>query len=368
MSLVNNSPLAFAKAQVEYSDSLRDPVRPGVGFLERFEFSEERAEGVDPHVVTRGSGAGSSTLVRKEKAPAKPYESGVSENSKWDWYQSTVYVADPQLSGLVDLLLKHWELSDWVPAKNLNGYHYGGAIKRGDNVLCHLCWGGQVGVNCKTTSEESGTLAAALAEFGKPHRPTRVDACLDWEEDGLFDSLAAALIAFAQSYGGKGLAINQQGDWVRNIARTLYLGSKDSPIRLVLYEKGYEQGGDAPRNWVRLEVRVRPKNQHREAVAGWKPHDAFGAGWVADACRAIHLDNLEKRAVGTVWKRSDDERSRFALLRQYGPTLERWAAEVGGWKELGQTLGFLALLEKFEGEVGGEAPKGSTSEDQNPGS
>lgn len=330
-----NTPLAFAKAQLERVNSLYDPPRDGIGFVVREEFSGAHGAGADPHVVTRGSGRQDHTLPEDAKLPSKPYKMGVSGQSKWDWYQSTVYVSDPQFSGLVNLLLKYWDLSDWVPAKNLNGYHFGGAIKRGDNVLCHICWGGQPGVNCKTTSDQSPVLAAALAEFGHPHRPTRVDACIDWQEDDLFDSLSTALIAFAQACGGKGLAINQQGDWVRGEGRTLYLGSKDSPVRLVLYEKGYEQGGDAPRNWVRLEVRVRPKKQHREIVSGWQPKDTFAAGWVADACRAIYLDDLEKRAVGTVWRRSDDERSRYALIRQYGATLERWADEVGGWEALG---------------------------------
>ena len=175
--------------------------------------------------------------------------------ARWDWYQSTVLVQDPQDSGLVDVLLKAWPLSDWAPARNLNGYLYGGQIKRGDRMLCHLCWGGQSGVNCKTTSDESPVLAQALREFGKQHLPTRLDACEDWQEEGFFDSVSAALIQFATD---NRLSINQQGDWVRGESRTLYVGSKDSPVRLVLYEKGYEQGGDAPRDWVRLEVRIRP--------------------------------------------------------------------------------------------------------------
>ena len=297
--------------------------------------------GVDPHVVTRGSGLGETRGSATPRSVYNPENTRLSDVAKWDWYQSTVFVSDPSESGLVDVLLKHWDLSDFVPAKNLNGYHYGGAIVRGDRTLCHLCWGGQPGVNCKTTSDESHVLADALADFGREHRPTRVDACLDWEEDGLYDSLAQALIGFAQQ--GKGLAINQQGDWVRGEGRTLYLGSKDSPVRLVLYEKGYEQGGDAPRNWVRLEVRVRPKKEHRESVSRWEPADAFGAGWVSDACRVINLAELQKRTVGTTWKRSDDERARYALMNQYGKTIMKWAAEHESPEAFGKYL--IALLD-----------------------
>jgi len=254
---------------------------------------------------------------------------------RWDWYQSTVLVQDPQDSGLVDVLLKAWPLSDWAPARNLNGYLYGGQIKRGDRMLCHLCWGGQTGVNCKTTSDESPVLAQALSDFGKHHLPTRVDACEDWQEEGFFDSVSSALIKFATD---NRLSINQQGDWTRGEARTLYLGSKDSPVRLVLYEKGYEQGGDAPKDWVRLEVRIRPKREHRASVALWKPFDAFGASWVSDAIQFLGWDDLIKRSVGTVWKQSDIERARSALVKQYGAILTQWAADAGSWDALGPSI------------------------------
>lgn len=255
--------------------------------------------------------------------------------ARWDWYQSTVLVQEPQESGLVRVLLEAWPLSDWAPAKNLNGYLYGGQIRRGDRTLCHLCWGGQTGVNCKTTSDESSVLAAALQRFGKQHMPTRVDACVDWEEEGFFDSVSSALIQFAQD---NRLAINQQGDWVRGEARTLYLGSKDSPVRLVLYEKGYEQGGDAPKDWVRLEVRIRPKREHRASVATWEPEHAFEASWVPAAVEFLGWEALVKRAVGTVWKRSDAERARAALLKQYGAIIASWASEVGSWEALGPAI------------------------------
>lgn len=279
--------------------------------------------------------------------------------ARWDWYQSTVMVADPQQSGLVDMLLEAWPLSDWAPAKNLNGYLYGGQIKRGDRTLCHLCWGGQPGVNCKSTSDESPTLAAALREFsnvtGIPHLPTRVDACEDWRQPGLFTSMADQLIAFAQD---NRLAINQQGDWVRGEGRTLYLGSKDSPVRLVIYEKGYEQGGDAPKDWVRLEVRVRPKREHRAKVATWFPGQALSAAWIPDALKCLGWDHLEKQAVGTVWKRSDAERARQALLKQYGAIIAQWASEVGSWEGLG-----LVLQDSIQGA---KAPLGNTAKSSPP--
>lgn len=129
------------------------------------------------------------------------------------------------------------------------------------------------------------------------------------------------------------------GDWIRGEGRTLYIGSKTSPVQLMIYEKGFEQGGLAPRDWVRLEVKVRPKREHRSAVSRWEPEDAFGASWVPDALKCLGWDHLRKKSVGTVWKQSDAERARRALLKQYGATLAIWAQEVGSWQNLGAAIG-----------------------------
>lgn len=260
----------------------------------------------------------------------------LAKTARFDWYQSTVAVSCPEDSGLVSCLLAAWPYSDWKQAKNLNGYTHGGAIVRGDRTLCHVCWGGQLGVNCKTTSDESPVLAMALQSFGKPHLPTRIDSCIDWVEEGLFDSLAAHLIEFARA---NRLALNQQGDWVRGESRTLYVGSKDSPVRLVIYEKGYEQGGDAPRDWVRMEARIRPKREHRSMVSGWDASMVFNAQWLPDALQALGWDDLSGRAaIGTVWRKSDAERARAALIKQYGAVLAQWAEETTGWEGFGELL------------------------------
>jgi len=359
-------PLAFTAARAAFDDVQ----------IEKSSRLDRGAESVvvapsNPHVVTRGSGTLNHGGAYEQKNRFSPYKPGVAEQSRWDWYQSTVEVTDPGASGLVDCLLKHWEFSDFVPAKNLNGYHFGGQIVRGEKVLCHLCWGGQPGVNCKTTSDESHVLAKALKAFDHPHRPTRVDSCIDWEEDKLFDTMAKALIKFAKNPPGlkQGLKINMQGDWIRGIARTLYVGSTSSPVRLVLYEKGYEQGGDAPLNWVRLEARVRPNKAHREEVSTWLPEHAFAAGWIADAAKMIGLADLEKRAVGTVWKATDDEKTRFAMLKQYGPALRKWLIECGGdCEKFGRQLAeALSKNEKTGGdqEATGEPQDASEIEVQN---
>lgn len=254
---------------------------------------------------------------------------------RFDWYQATVYVPDPSYGGLSDLLLSLWELTDFAPDRGMHGYTHGAKIVRGDRVLARLWWGGNPGVNITATSDDAPVLADALRSSNLPFGVTRVDSCADWIEEGCFDSLSAHLISFAVS---QGISINQQGDWQRGQSRTLYLGSPQSPVRICLYEKGYEQGGDAPKDWTRLEVRVKPKGQHKVGAASWGPRDVFCAGWVPEALKVLGWDDLSKRAVGVTWRRSDDERARQALLRQYGPLVLRWAQELGSWYRLADVL------------------------------
>lgn len=266
--------------------------------------------------------------------------------TRFDWYQATIYAPDPTYHGLGMSLMAAWELSDLVQDRGMHGYTQGARIVRGETTLCRLWWGGNPGVNVTSSGEEAPVLAAALKRLGLSYGVTRGDACADWIEEGCFDSLSAHLMQYAKD---NGITINQQGDWVRGQARTLYLGSPQSPIRICLYEKGYEQrskvGGDAPLDWTRLEVRVKPKSNHRMAVAGWEPSEFFSAGWVADALAVLGWNDLQKRAVGTVWKPSDDERSRSVLCRQYGAVMERWASEAGGWDALG--VSFKSLMDEL---------------------
>lgn len=274
---------------------------------------------------------------------------------RFDYYQATVQAPDPSFAGLLDHLMAAWELVDFVPTGAKHGYLRGGKIVRGSTDLCTVWWGGNPGVNVHTSSDQAPVLASALKTLGLPFGVSRVDSCLDWFEDGCFESLSGHLIKFAQD---NRIMINQQGDWVRGQARTLYLGSPTSTARICLYEKGYEQrakhGGEAPLNWVRLEVRVRPKGAHKIAVSAWEPRDVFAAGWVADALAVLDLDIGEKRSVGTLWKPSDTDRARAAMIVQYGATMSLWAEEIGSWGEFGVVL-HDAIADRKKRSVGNTA-------------
>ena len=251
--------------------------------------------------------------------------------SRFDWYQGTIHEIDPVV--VISSINRDLELTDLRPCNPHNGYSHGVEFVRGSSVIASAFYGGNKGVNVKGTGDNSPVVASAVKRF--EHRVTRVDSCTDWKEPGLFDKITKSLIDYAEPLRVK---INLQGDWVRGESRTLYLGSRSSSGQLVVYEKGYQASGDL--NWVRLEARAYPKGSSGYVVASWLPVDVYGCTrWMAGAMKAIGWDHIKARSIGTVWKPSDSERARAALIRQYGNTLKSWADDAGSYQKLGSEIG-----------------------------
>lgn len=255
---------------------------------------------------------------------------------KWDWYQTTVHKP-------IDVVIKAFkntplnDLTDFTPCTPRNGYSHAAAFKSGDRDILRIMWGGNSGVNLLASSSDAPLLADVLASAPFEHRPTRVDACVDLASQGLYDSLSRKMLDFAKA---KGLKINQQGDWERGRARTLYIGAPSSPVRLRMYEKGcqmLDQFGDtsADPNWVRVEVEVRPKSHARGNVASWTPEEAFtrACAWLSELWQVIEWGTFTPHSIGTVRKDSDTLQQRRALVRQYGRILEQWLDETSSADE-----------------------------------
>lgn len=255
----------------------------------------------------------------------------------WDWYSATLHgVGQGGIDSVISGLVEGLPFVSVRPGRGMHGYHHGADVVRGERTLARLWWGGNPGVHVQATGDASPEVSAVIRSRWPAHAVSRADACIDWDVQGRFDTLAQALLSYAAV---KGIAINQQGDWHRGVSRTLYLGAPSSSVRLVLYEKGHQLGPPASPDWVRLEVRVRPKGAARERVASWEPARAFQASaWVCEALERCGWGALAPDAVGTVWRAGDDLRARRALLRQYGAVLERWSVELGGWSALGPGL------------------------------
>lgn len=262
--------------------------------------------------------------------------------AKFDWYEATFHQVKP-----VDLM-KHFEkafdLSIIRPIPAKNGYTVGNAFfesSASDRKLVELWWEGNPGVHVKATGDKSPLAAQLMRDFGN-HNVTRVDACEDWIEAGLFNRIAPVFRKFALEHN---ISINMQGDWERGKARTLYLGSRESTVQLCLYEKGYQMQADP--DWVRLEVRVKPKKDARLKCALLQPGDIFGcASWLVQCLACIGWDHLKTCSVGTVYRPDDEERARNALAGQYAAIVERWVSEVGSWENFG--LSFTERLAELQ--------------------
>lgn len=211
------------------------------------------------------------------------------------------------------------------PDRAQHGYLVGQVFKSGGTAIARVWWEGNPGVHVQLHREYADKLAPVLRGLGA-HEVTRADACMDWVEERFFDVLSGFLMDFAKS---RGLRISQVGDWVRGQSRTLYIGSRQSPYMIRLYEKGWKEGADP--NWVRLEAEVKPKGfSARRQAAGMSAEELLWASkWGAAALEGFGWAPMLSKSIGGVYRPTDDERSRRALRKQYGAIMKRWYDETG---------------------------------------
>lgn len=245
---------------------------------------------------------------------------------QFDWYQATFH--DCGVADLVTVLCSVEDSLSTRPIKGINFYKHGLSIERPDgHQIATLFYGGQNGINVKATSYNAIAVSNALRSSGYPHRITRMDSCVDWIEPGLFDRLQKKLSAFAVR---NNIAIRQDGDWVRNQGRTLYLGGASSPVWLVLYEKGFEQGHGDP-DWVRLEIKTKPDDKDKGyECSAWTPSEAMTpAPWVKRALKVIQYADIRDKCVNVPAAPVGFERAFDAMARQYWRVLVQLAAREG---------------------------------------
>jgi len=162
-------------------------------------------------------------------------------------------------------------------------------------------------------------------------RINRLDACVDIDAPGAFDSAQAHARASVLNLTGNRPKIDQRGDWQDpDSGRTLYVGSRDS-VLLRIYEKGKQlrqvKGiADASLDLVRVEVECHPADAARFEALHWVP-----AQVLATSRHAIEVlsfigylvpSYVASRDSGT---RSPVVRSLLAMQQQYGPLFWRLA-------------------------------------------
>lgn len=261
---------------------------------------------------------------------------------RFDWYAATVR-DDPDT--VLATLSRELD-GEVVAGRALHGYESGWDVRSGGSVVARMLAGGRNGApNTWASGDDTDAFVRVIRDsWPEQHRVTRMDASEDFDGPGTWEALYGSCIDLADE---RGLKISQAGDWHRPVdGRTLYVGSRKSPVMARLYEKGKQLRGlaldgglDISDDLVRLEVQVRPDGPARDRAAHGSPEDAYGyADWSRELAGLVLGLDVERVHIRER-RESDDARALEWLVRQYGVHLERLSESVGGWAEAGLELG-----------------------------
>lgn len=258
--------------------------------------------------------------------------------AKFDQHNTTWHDVDP--IEICSFIEAQEPFAMVTPDRPKNGFLTGVVFASGGEAIARVWWGGNAGVHVILHNEHANRLAPLLRGLEGHRELSRGDACEDFIEAGGFDRMAAYWITFAKAWG---LKIEQRGDWVRGIGRTLYIGSRESVVYLRIYEKGHKEGGNP--DWYRFEVELKPKGRAaRAAAAHWEPGEYFnGSRWLVEGLKGMGWDHLKARSIGTVYRPSDEEKSRRWLAKQAYGVISRWIDEAGSVEVFHTELQQMAL-------------------------
>lgn len=234
---------------------------------------------------------------------------------KFDWYQASVPVPVSVLEHSLIYVLE----DEWGIGKSVNGFEN---CLEGQITGVKLLHGG---VNPDPFVIGSGRQAPAVASYLRDsfpkHKVSRVDVAVDVNEPGSFDQFAASIGSIARR-GGVDINFHGDPDISSRKGRTWYYGSKHSDVRICLYEKGLKaiKDGDANAdpNWVRCELRVRPRKGRKLVAARSAPCEFWGfSRWTNSVAETV-LDSVVPFVPDESIRQAEVERSFDCMLEQYG--------------------------------------------------
>jgi hypothetical protein len=226
-------------------------------------------------------------------------------------------------------------------------------------LACRVSWGKAYPEPFVETTGDSARVVAPVIRENFAHKVARVDTAFDVVDDVSFDEITRRALAVAER---SGLTTEVAGDWMQaERGRTLYIGSRHSQSRLCIYEKGREQGIDA--EWTRIELRTRPHSRNKSAFSTATESEIFRG--YAPAIEIVEACGLEVPAGNGLTNtaarhKSDVERSRRALARQYFSVIDAWVREAGSPDEFLAELAGLHYGLKDEAEILSERGPGDT--------
>jgi DNA relaxase NicK len=232
-------------------------------------------------------------------------------------------------------------------------HHFGERLAVADDFgqFAAVQWGGAHGerVMIEVKGERTPQVVDGLRQRFE-HRCTRVDSAVDFEQPGAWESLLAPVMQAKDDFRLYG---EPRGDWrdFPEKGRTQYLGAKSSVVQARLYEKGKqaEYAHLARTDWVRLELQVRPEKDAKQRYAALSASEVWGASpWTRQLAASVLELHLAEQPAGTVWRRTQRDQALAWMVRQYGAHLVSLAEDLGGWRELGQTLAEMIEEQRLE--------------------
>jgi DNA relaxase NicK len=259
---------------------------------------------------------------------------------RFDWYQATIHESRERVMAVIELDDPRAET--WGYERGRHGYEHCAVATQEAHRLLSVSWGRyHQGCHLQATGETAHQVAMRVRYHWPYHTVTRADVCEDFDSPGAFDLLSKLALRFADKFGIK---VRHYGDWHRGVdGRTLYLGSMKSTVQVRIYEKGIERAAagvsGASRDWVRVELSVRPAKHGKAVASTLEPVAMWGASrWTREFGECMASVPIDRAHLGTMYAPSDLERSYRAMIAQYGKTLRALERECGGWEALCATI------------------------------
>lgn len=218
------------------------------------------------------------------------------------------------------------------------GYSQCYQLVKDDEVICNMLTGGSGAAygshQMRVQGAWSPDLAHIIRELVPEHSISRVDVAADYCAPGLFEKVVEKAESVAKAHRAK---LERVGEgWYphqKDKGRTLYVGSRQSVVYLRIYERGKKllgEGVDADPNYIRIECEIKPKSSSKGLVAHLPPEAFFGcSNWLREIADWLGTTDLEKVKVGTIWRKSDQERLINHLGRQYWDALKMLKGTMG---------------------------------------
>lgn len=248
---------------------------------------------------------------------------------RFDYYKAGIEAKPDHVIGFISSQI---DLSDVEATTPKNGYERAYSVKRGDSVHAVVQFGGS-NVGTRVCAHASGEASPEFAEIIRGEFPEhlllRADVAIDYCESGAWDSLYAFALENADRFGVK---VKHNGDFHRQEdGRTVYIGSRQSPVFHRIYEKGKKEKANP--DWVRAELELKPKTASARAIyAKCNPEQMwFASKWSQSFLTTLTgAAGIQPAPPGTVRVKTDHERALEHLARQYGKILGVELERLGG--------------------------------------